>query len=327
MTPPYFLRPNKTVDRFILIEILKNLFKLFNERSYTYYSMAGPFLEDAKLIHQHFPDLPLVSIEKDKEEFKRQKFHKFCSHIKLHEISLEDFLNKFNPRGCQIFWLDFTDLKYTNFTWFGNLLTLVNNNSIVRITLQCSIDDNKRILSLADTKEEKEKIKNEVKSKFEGNYLELISKTVTPELFFDEKEYKILLQEMIQIKAQKSLPTASNRIFQILHSSYYRDTTGMLSVTGIVTDLNNLPNIKKQYKSFPFSNLNWGSPQKIDIPVLSVQERLQIQKHLPSKKKVSTRYLNCLGYRIGYNDTKHTKMMELYSQFHAYYPYFVKVTI
>lgn len=75
--PPYHLRHNKAVDRFLFIDLISKINEVSNGAiaSYTYHSLGGPFLEDFKLMHHYFPLINMVCIEKDLETHKRQKFN------------------------------------------------------------------------------------------------------------------------------------------------------------------------------------------------------------------------------------------------------------
>ena len=86
--PPYHLRVNKAIDRFLLIEILEILKVHCRISDYTYYGFGGPFLEDCRLIHSRCPEIKIVSIERDKDTFKRQKFHRFSKSV---DLKCEDF--------------------------------------------------------------------------------------------------------------------------------------------------------------------------------------------------------------------------------------------
>ena len=54
--PPYHLRPNKAIDRFLLVDLLRHV--PYEERKrYEYIGLGGPFLEDFKIMplpsHRH----------------------------------------------------------------------------------------------------------------------------------------------------------------------------------------------------------------------------------------------------------------------------------
>ncbi len=327
MTPPYHLRPNKAVDRLMLVEALKRVFTIKPAKEYTYYSLAGPFLEDSKLIHQFFPETKLVSLEEKPEEYKRQRFHRFCRHIKLLEVTLKDFLVTFESKGRQIFWIDYTGFKYENLAWFGELLTKVSDFSVVRITVQCNLEGLKNKPATYEETKERDAVLAETKNRFENDFRGLISVPLDIDVFTDVEKYRRVVQDLIQVQSQNSLPAIGGRVFQVLNSSVYRDTTGMLSVTGIVIPTSERTLVAKQFKSWKFANLKWRAPIPISVPVLSVQERLSLQKHLPLRDKITQTYLKCLGYRIGDSASQHLKMMENYADFHAYYPFFARITV
>lgn len=124
--PPYHLRVNKAVDRFLLVEILNILKKHCDISNYTYYGFGGPFLEDCRLINAHCPEIKIVSIEKNEQTFKRQQFHCFSKILDLQHDDFASFLANFSSTGGEIFWLDYTDLKFGHFDDFMSTLEKVS---------------------------------------------------------------------------------------------------------------------------------------------------------------------------------------------------------
>jgi hypothetical protein len=70
--------------------------------------------------------------------------------------------------------------------------------------------------------------------------------------------------------------------------------------------------------------LNWGKPQRIDVPFLSTKERLALQKYLPCEEDAGRKLLKILGYSIDDDRTKAAAKMKQYAEFYRYYPYFVR---
>ena len=135
--PPYHLRVNKAIDRLLLVDILDILKRhCDNISDYTYYGFGGPFLEDCRLIHDRYPEIQMVSIEKNQQTFERQKFHRFSKKLNLKNQDFVSFLAHFPSSGKAIFWLDYTDLKFGNFDDFKNVLGKVSENSVVKITIR-----------------------------------------------------------------------------------------------------------------------------------------------------------------------------------------------
>src|SRR5437016_2552014 len=101
--PPYHLRINKAVDRLLLVNVLR---PLNPDSEFTYYSLAGPFLEDLRVMDHYFPKMNLVSLELDPQTCKRQEFHRFTSRIQLKEITMGSFLSdEYEPGATDVFWL------------------------------------------------------------------------------------------------------------------------------------------------------------------------------------------------------------------------------
>lgn len=120
--PPYHLRINKSVDRLLLVDAIRALgpaLGVVDFSEFTYHTLAGPFLEDLRVMTHFFPEMQMISIESDEQTHKRQLFNKFCSNVQLRKVGFSDYLYyDYEPGDKDIFWLDYTDLKYRRFTEF-----------------------------------------------------------------------------------------------------------------------------------------------------------------------------------------------------------------
>ena len=339
--PPYHLRVNKAIDRFLLIEILDKLKRSGVDLSnYTYYGFGGPFLEDCRLIHDRCPEISIVSIEKDLETFKRQKFHCFSKKLELIDGSFASFLAQFSSRDGEIFWLDYTNLSLGHFNDFKEVLGKVSENSIVKITVRAEPPP-KELTS--ENREEKWK---DFRNRYRGEKWEVFQKKYREEKWKDfvekydeilppkakptdiEKRWPFtqLLQKMLQIAAQQALPAPGESIFQLLDSCYYNDQTQMLSVTGIVCNKNEVSEIHQWFKDLTFINLTWKDPRRIDVPILSIKERLYLEQHMPTLDRTGRTLSQVLGYEID-RRREHIKKLKQYEEYYQYYPYFARVSI
>lgn len=313
--PPYHLKVNKAIDRFLLVEILDILKRHCDISNYTYYGFGGPFLEDCKLIHERCPEIQMVSIEKNQETFKRQKFHCFSKNLDLRNEDFATFIADFSSSGGEIFWLDYTNLKIGNFDDFKNVLGKVSENSIVKITIRAE-----PFSSTLPSEERTQKWKD-----FQEEFGEILpsskkQKDIEKPLLFIK-----LLQKMLQLASQK--PTLGGSIFHPLNSSYYKDQTQMLSVTGIVCNKNKVSEIQQLFKDWRFFNQTWEGAHKIDIPTLSIKERLYLEKYLLTTEKTGCSLSRALGYKIDNTDKAHIEKLKQYEEFYRYYPYFARVSI
>ncbi|KKL84913.1 hypothetical protein LCGC14_1959990, partial [marine sediment metagenome] len=209
--PAYHLRPNKAVDRFALVEAIRCLEASCKLNEYTYYGLGGPYLEEFRLLYEYYPQIKMVSIENDEETYKRQRFHLPCRTLRLNNTDVKSFLAQYEPKNKKsIFWLDYPDLEYGDFEDFITLLGKVNAMSMVKITLRAEPSD------YLDKGEE-------FRKKFQA-VMPRPSEDPPP----TSPEFAYLLQEMLQVAAEKALPAESTSLmFQPVSSFYYSDGTGI----------------------------------------------------------------------------------------------------
>jgi hypothetical protein len=322
--PPYHLRPNKAVDRFLLIETLQRLRRYFDFSQCSYIGLGGPFLEDFRLISQHFPEMALVSIEKSEQTHKRQVFHRPSKRVVLQRQDFSSFLSRYSTTGTDIFWLDYTDLKYSCFGEFMRVLSLIGERGVVKVTLRAEPAVNpKRLESLFETKEAEKRIEAYAED-FRAQFSEVLPADFSAADFRDIK-FVELLQKMVRIAAQKALPDATGRAFQIVNSTFYSDQTQMFNLTGVVCATSETNQVRRMFRGWKHSNLDWSAPERIDVPVLSMKERLLLDGHLPCRgvKRLAQR----LGYNIDEGREKSLRQLEQYVDFYRYYPQFAKIFV
>ena len=305
--PAYHLRPNKAVDRFILIDLLRRLQNLEDLSNYTYYGLGGPYLEDFRVLYEMSADMPMVSIESRKQIFDRQKFHRPCSTLQLQHTDLFQFINQYQHNDRKsIFWLDYTNLKYMNFEYFELLLNKVAARSVVKISLRSEPGDwRKNPQSFVD------------------EFRAIMPRPDAGPTFIISS-YAKLLQDMLKIAAQRAFTGGMPMTFQPLTSFYYADGVGMLTVTGVVCLKTDEQAFRDEFADWSFANLDWSQPQEIDVPILSTKERLRLQEILPCNINVGQKLYDALGYELGNGAKRTVQQLEQYSQFHRYYPHFIR---
>ena len=312
--PPYHLRVNKAIDRFLLVEIIDILKKYCEISDYTYYGFGGPFLEDCRLIHNRCPKIKIVSIEKNEATFKRQEFHRFSKNLYLKRTDFASFLANFSSDGKEIFWLDYTNLRLRHFEDFRNILVKVSENSIVKITVQAELPEpSSNGLSAWE--------------KFQREYGQVLPASTRQTDIATRFRFVKLLQDMFQIASQQALLESGESVFQLLDSAHYNDQTEMLSITGMVCNKNDVSKIRRWFKNWAFSNFDWEEPRKIDVPTLSAKERLHLEKYLPTKAKTGRSLARALGYRIDNSASGHLEKLKQYEDFYQYYPYFARISL
>lgn len=314
--PPYHLRTNKAVDRFMLVEAIRCLGLPSEIAQYTYYGLGGPYLEEFRLLHESFPEMTnMISIEQDAQTYKRQRFHNPCKRIQLRHSDVRSFLAEYDSRNRKsIFWLDFPGLEYAHFADFMSLLGKVTADSIVKITLRAEPSD-----YVGRNKKDQQEKDEEFRAKF-GAILPSSDVAPPPQL----ERFAHLLQDMVQVAAQQALPAETGYVFQPISSFCYKDGDGIFTLTGIVCQRRRLKQTRKLFSPWRFANLNWARPKRIDVPFLSTKERLHLQKHLPCERDAGRRLLRVLRYRIDDDRRRAVTRLKQYADFYRYYPHFVR---
>ena len=325
--PPYHLRKNKAADRFALIEAIRRLPKLkLDLNDYKYFGFGGPYLEDMRLIYEFCPEIQMVSFEINQNVYNRQVFHRPCGKIEFHNSDISSFLTTYEPTDHKsIFWLDYTGLEYSCFSEFMGVISKVVQGSIIKITLRAnSLDYYYATNNRGSFNPRNKKIQNF--QKMFGSFLP--HSDAMPS--FLQKEFAYLLKQMLQIAVQEELiPEVTNLTFNPLSSFYYSDGTNMFTLTGIVWPRNDISQIEQAFSDWEFKDLDWNNkPIHIDIPDLSIKERLHLQELLPCNTARGITLRNKLGYLIFNDDDINLteKALEQYAAFHRYYPYFIRGT-
>ncbi len=315
----YHLRPNKAAERFAFIEAIRRLERLGEGglADYTYFGLGGPYLEDFRLLTEFFPDIDMVSIENENETYKRQDFHLPSSKVKLELDELSSYIARYDPGNMKsVFWLDYTNLKYSHFEDFKALLGLVAEKSMIKVTLRCHPKDYGSNKTGCAKEQEAEKFRVEFSNV-------MPQPSVDPPRYLPE--FATLLQDMLRVAAgQVFPPAAAISTFVPVSSFCYSDGTGMFTLTGIVCDNDSRGAVRHIYEDWEFANLEWSPPTLINVPVLSTKERLHLQRLLPSTSTSGPTLLKALGYLIDNSTPKTEAALKQYAAFHRYSPYFLR---
>lgn len=329
--PPYHLRTNKAVDRLLLVDILRKL-RQPDYKEITYYSLAGPFLEDLRVMDHFFPEMKLVSLESNEQTFKRQSFNRFSSRLDLRHKTLADFLiHDYRPSNCDVFWLDYTDLKYERFDEFQSVLNRVLPGSVVRITLRAEPEVD--VVALKDrlSTEELNRLLGKLERTFKDEFARVLphGESLVSTAFIKPPEFARMVQLMIRRAASTALDKAGSKVdFLSLQSTRYNDNTQMVSVTGIIC-LRSDSEIRERLQSIRFANFDWHEPDRIDIPALSVKERLHLERYLPvlDGQDAGETLFEALQYMIENGAKRSKQQLSHYADCHRDYPNFVRISL
>lgn len=306
--PPYHLRTNKAVDRYMLVEVLKRVVPAHpNKGDFQYVGMGGPFLEDLKVVEHYFPEMPLVSIEEDSEVVKRQEFHRFKRGVDLRVQTDKDFVTTMPDDSLVALWFDYLGCEPKHFERFGAVTKKAGFGSVMRITLNAGFRDN-----------------DESRKRFKEDFDQILP--VNWESYFENEDvYLVMLQKLVERVALP--PPGSGYGFHVVNSSTYRDGARMLTITGIKCRDADWADTKRLFTGWPFFTRSWDQrPIRINVPDLSFQERMRLASVLPTTSKTPGKRLHRrLGYSIANSDKACADDLANYAAFARYFPIFARL--
>ncbi|MBA7534162.1 hypothetical protein ES705_26408 [subsurface metagenome] len=333
--PAYHLRPNKAIDRFIFLDLLRALEIWHPLREHAYVGLGGPFLEDFRLFSQQFPLRQLMCIEKDEETFKRQKFHLCSSNMQCFYRSLGDFIaTRFPSDRPVIVWADYNDMNRECLCEVADIVRKSVPNSLLRVTVRAESPVPRRIRFSryryppcvpGSQEDEFENIRDEHLSDMAVDGIVFRSEWFQW-LNFSVDNYPRLLARMVRTVAQGSC--THPKIFQPLHAVKYSDGTIMLSITGMICNVNERDSLEQHFRNhFAYYSSNNDEIDEIDVPNLTTKERLHLESILPTAKANGEACVKSLGYLVEGDGSEKSskKKMEQFEKYYRLYPYFGKI--
>ncbi|NEQ66392.1 MAG: hypothetical protein F6K21_12985 [Symploca sp. SIO2D2] len=324
---PYQLRPNKAIDRYALLELLSKIdrYKSCDIFQYQYVGFGGHSLEDFKYIHSRFGICKMISIEEDAEVYKRQQFNQPHNCIDCLHISSEDFINEFQRTDPTIIWLDYTkpsELR-KQIEELQATISRLDPLDIVKITVNSNpasyVPSNTRMTSF--------ELKNARIEKLRTMLGELFPAAEVTEEMMTKKKFPQALCLIVKYAANLAMLGQSDIYFQPLTAFSYADVQQMLTVTGILLEHNqtqqffNESNIDK----WEISNIDWQEPRRINIPDLTIKERLYIDSLLPNSQAKAIQ--DKLDFLFDSKESVSLEMLENYILFYRQSPYFSRILV
>ena len=319
---PYQLRPNKFIDRQMLLELLTHLVVPRGPEKYVYVSMGGRHLVDHYAIYNKLGIEALFSFDVSANEVARQKFNRptgdtICVELNSSNLpsEIDAILERFPKKRNLIVWLDYTTAdRRAQFQEAVQTLIRLKHGDIFRITLNA----NHQTLGGAEWKENDavgpaeyraDRLRLQI-----GEYLPTDVTTIS------DTELPAILARCIGLAtdAAKALKPAL-RFTPVLITSY-RDGTRMLTVTCAVSEVDHTEKFPIDvFGRWKFACRGWNDIQQIYAPVLSLKEQYRLDANLHYGAK---RMLAALNFLPGKDETASLNAIKSYRSFHRYYPTF-----
>lgn len=321
---PYHLRQNKAIERNLFMESLRRLNNYTNISEYVYIGFGGPFLEDFKQVHNLLKVNKMISIEGDDNVLRRQHFNKPLSCINLGndpEMS-GDFINRYDFAEKTIIWLDYAMPSELNsqLNELVNLITKLKPKDIFKITLNANPESLGRDPSQTDPRAYRfQKISDILTETF------LPINSTTLDVGF--KKYPFLLINAIRRAIENGLKGRVDLRIHPLTAFVYKDGQQMVTFTAIALENSDEEEAKfldsSRIRNWAFYSGDWTKPKDINVPAMSLKERIHIESLLP---EATVENINeTLGYYIGSDQSGANKDLTNFIEYHRVVPWYSKV--
>lgn len=322
---PYHLRPNKAIDRYAFLELLSKVDRYSSIDKYKYIGFGGHSLEDFKYIHSRFGICNMLSIEEDLQVYNRQKFNQPHNCIDCLQKSSSDFINEFQREEDTIIWLDYvrpSELRQ-QIEEFQSTISTLDALDIIKITVNAhpaSYVPSQKDMKSSDLQDARiNNLKEVLGSMFPS--ADLTEKMMT------EKGFPEALCLILKYAANLAMLGETDIYFQPITAFSYADGQQMLTVTGIILERTQTKDFfdKTEIDKWKLSNIDWGKPRRINVPDLTIKERLSIDSYLP--KYGAKAIQDELGFLFDSKESVSLEMLETYILFYRQSPYFSKILV
>lgn len=321
-TIPYHLRQNKAVDRYAFVELLAKIDRFSAICDYKYIGFGGHSLEEFKYIHDRFGLKDMTSIESDEEVFKRQEFNLPYSCIKLEKKSSQDFINDYDNDKNAIIWLDYVSPKdlRNQVEEFKSLIQQSGTSDVIKITLNANASSLGE--AIGATSNEIQTMRIDKLQDILGDLFP--SNEILPNMM-NHKNFPKALSFVLRNAANLALSNRKSICFQPLTCFSYSDGQQMMTLTGIILDEESSEEFFTEtgLKEWELKNTNWSAPRSINIPDLTIRERLKINQLLPDSTPEQIEEV--LGFK--FDDKNSLEMIKTYTMFYRQSPYFSKILV
>ncbi len=327
----YSLRPNKAIERKMMVEAFNRLSLLDQLSNYRYIGMGSPYFADFTLFHKNLGINDLISIEKEESKKSRFEFNKPYSCIDIQYGTSSMVLPNLElERKKNILWLDYDD-KISDFmfsdidTFFANAMPGSMFILSVNVEESLSIVQNQANDLTATTLKE-------------SRYNELINRVGAARLphefvgeNFNTKNLAKVSYEMVNRQINSSLITRNLSLqvkvnYRQLFNFIYKDNATILTIGGIIYDKPQ----KRHIDKMAFSNLEFVREKeesyKISAPNLTFREIKALDTALPDKHNVEV-----TGGRLKNKQLQKIPVIlsdiQSYAKVYRYYPNFAEALI
>lgn len=323
----YKLRPAKTVERKMIVDIVRRASSFFKIESYQYIGFGSIYFADFVYFHRALGIDKMISIEKSTSDKERFNFNKPYSCIDIHFKKSTEVLAQLKLDQPSILWLDY-DGKIESDTLHDiqTFCSKATPGSFLIMTLNVKSEDFK-------DEEERTVAKNNIEEFRYGKLVDAIGKGKIPVgitgSHLNKKKLpgvirSILLNEIEEaLSIRNGVVSDQNKIieFKQVMNFTYEDGVKMLTIGGVLVAKSQ----EQLFNSASFGDLPFTSESDksydIDVPNLTIKEISYLDSILHSITNFSTG-------DVAYDSKRSNSIPEAdvnkYIKLYRYYPTFLE---
>ncbi len=301
----YLLRPNKNIERKLIVEALTEIKEPFEISDYSYIGMGSMWFVDFILVHKILNIQKMFSIERAEYE-KRADFNKPYDCIKI----VPGETTKVLP--------DMSALRQKAVIWLDHDTGLANGPALEDTRIVCEKAPIGSIFILT-VNADHDKIKGK-----KGKYtrLDALRRLAGDFVPINTKDsdirvgtYPILLAKIIFSRIKSALKKSGRREeFYPLFNILYADGAPMITISGMFVDDDYKRRLIDCRLSDKFDYIKGETPFVINVPHLTIKEKIELDRILPREKAPTSDEMEKLGLR--------DDQLKSYHELYRYYPMF-----
>lgn len=303
----YAIRPNKAVERKIIFSNLTTLSSRLPLADFQYVGLGSMWFVDFNIAHRALGITRMTSLERAGFPYSRALFNQPYNCINVIEGDTSRVLPDL-PLGERpaIAWMDYDGtISASVLTDISVLTERCATNSILLVTV------NAHKGSLPDKDENGATLGDE--SRLRRVVGDLLPSPVDPKTF-QQRNYPKLICSILQNQFERALVGSGRpEVFIKLFEVIYSDGPPMATVGGILADRALAEGISQLVQSTSWNGI---ASEPINVPPLTLKEKLTIDRLLPSMAALDTAALDGVGIKL------EPEQVEAYRRYYRQYPIF-----
>lgn len=314
----YAIRPNKSVERKLIFELLSVLSPVLNLPEYRYIGLGAPWFVDFVMAHKNLSIMEMISIEQDEFLASRAEFNKPYACVEVIAGDSETVLPDLALEELPLMvWLDYdTGLEGPVLTDLSTLCRRAPTGSVIIVT----VNAHRGTLPTHDENETEYKSFSDRLRALAGDLIPPdVPKEAAQKTGFPPYLASLLFNHMH--RQVRRAGREGESLLPLLNIGY-SDNAPMVTVGGIIVDEPSVPQIRTVLDDKNMGKfLDEERHLRIGVPPLTLKEKAVLDQLLPCSDAPTEQDVKEIGFRLK------PSQIAAYHRFYLYYPIFGEVAI